>query len=189
MKKRADVSAQMEGLTDCITIRYAWYSIWGPESDLLVWGSINDQTIDLGQKKKMFESLKQEGPQQAKGDTVIKIMMRKSWYGNEVMEKISGTRIMEVPLMRLSEVGKEAEKNKELKPLEGLERKGGVELWVQWMKEDLKTTEERVIKNRDFKDKNCTTRGGRKMVRGAEGGVEGYVGTSAMVGLQVIGPR
>lgn len=60
----------------------------------------------------MFKSLKQEGPQLMKGDMVIMIMMKKSWYENQVMEKIGGMGIMDISLLRLSEPGKEVKKTK-----------------------------------------------------------------------------
>lgn len=60
----------------------------------------------------MFKSLKQEGPQLVKGDMVIMIMMKKSWYENQVMENIGGMGIMDISLLRLSEPGKEVKKTK-----------------------------------------------------------------------------
>ena len=151
MKAKVQLTSKLDALLTKITIGYVRYQIWGKESDDLSWGSVNDRTIDMTRKKQMYESLKKEGPQQARGDTVIKMLMRRSWYSNSVIAGLGGVRIKEVPLLELTEEGRKATKEKQLRPLEGLGRRGGVELLIQAMKEKVKGKNERIKKIGEMK--------------------------------------
>jgi len=151
MEAKVRLTSKLDRLLEKITIGYVQYQIWGSKSDKFVWGAINDRTIDLARKKKMYESLKQEGPQQAKNDTVIKILMKPSWFNNEVIKTIGGMDIMQVPLLKLTEEGLQAQKDKKLKLLEGLGRRGGVELWMQSMNNEMNGTNTRMKKISELK--------------------------------------
>lgn len=137
MQGKVKRTLKLDALLERIMIGYVRYEIWGMQSDELSWGSVNDRPIDMGRKKMMLESLKKEGLQQARSDTVIKMLLRRSWFENNVITSLGGVGIKDVPLLVLTEAGKVAVQGNELKPLEGLGRRGGVELWMKELKEKL----------------------------------------------------
>jgi len=155
MQAKARLVSKLDGLLQQITIGYVRYQIWGPESDKFVWGAVNDRSIDMARKKEMYESLKLEGPQQAKSDTVIKMLMKPSWFDNDTIATIDGKDIMDVPLLILTEEGLQAQKDQKLRLLEGLGRRGGVELWERAMNDDITVTNAKLKKISDIRNRTA----------------------------------
>ena len=150
MQGKVKRTSKLDALLEQIMIGYVHYKIWGMQSDELSWGSMNDQLIHMGQKKMMLESLNKEGLQHARSDTVIKMLLRRLWFENNVMTSLGGVGIKDVPLLVLTEAGKVAVQGNKLKPLEGLGRRGG-ELWMKELKEKLTGVNEKMKKISELK--------------------------------------
>jgi hypothetical protein len=128
------------------TIGYFKAKIWGDDQIPGAWGEVNDRVVKNARKGNMAVSFKQNGIQRCRVDTAIKMAMNRSWFDGNGVASVEGISIDEVPELQLTEEGKEAGVQGKLKPLEGLGRRGGIEVVYGEMDSALKTMEARIKK-------------------------------------------
>jgi hypothetical protein len=154
--QRAGIAVQeMDALRAKVSMGYGAFDIWGPSSDLFSWGLVNDRGLFLDRKNRMYASIMHNSLQNTRNDTVIKIMMRASWFECDLLPQLDESMpIDQMPRIRLTAEGKAAAKADQVKPLEGLGRRGGAELLVQRCLDDIKKREATIIKLGSGKDKD-----------------------------------
>ena len=119
------------------TIGYFKAKIWGEEQIPGTWGEVNDRGVKKARKGNMALSFKQNGIQRCRIDTAIKMAMNRSWFEGQGVASVEGLSIDEVPELQLTEEGKDAGSEGNLQPLEGLGRRGGIEVVFGELKSEL----------------------------------------------------
>jgi hypothetical protein len=110
--------------TEC-TFGYVIWSIWpGPEE---LWGQPNGRLMMEERRMEMYRSFLGAGIQNVRNDTVITVLVKKSWI-KKVREagSIDGLTSADIPMLEWTEEGQAAYDRKEFCPLEGMGRRGGV---------------------------------------------------------------
>lgn len=93
--------------------------------------------IFQSQKIEMANSFKKNGIQRCRIDTVIKVGMKREWLKEVESKEIEGLAITEIPEMNLTDNGKVASIAGEIKPMEGLGRRGGIEILFKEYEKEL----------------------------------------------------
>jgi hypothetical protein len=101
----------------------------------------------------MANSFRKNGIQRCRIDTVIKVSMKRIWLEGEGSKDIEGTSIEEIPQLKLTDAGKQACASGQIKPMEGLGRRGGIEVLFNEYKKDLQTAQARQKKLKDKKQR------------------------------------
>ena len=137
------------------TLGYVKAQIWGEGQLGASWGEINDRELSQVEKKKvkslkilmgficqsqktdMANLFKKNGIQQCRLNTVIKVAMKRTWLVGDGLKEIEGLVIEEIPELDLTEDGKVACALGQVKPMEGLGRRGGIERIYEELTKDL----------------------------------------------------
>ena len=153
MQKCTEQIQKWDELLEEVALGYFRTRSVGGIADEFIWGGENDRGIEKPCKSDMKMSYFREGLQQVRLDTCIKIMMKEEWMEGSGMEHIVGKSIMDIPLLVLTEEGKKALSEGELKPVEGLGRQGGVEFMCEQIDEKVGMLEEAKKKLEEVKKK------------------------------------
>jgi hypothetical protein len=147
------------------TLGYVKAKIWGDGQLQAEWGVINDREITQvkkvinvksanklmvryqTRKTEMANSFKKNGIQRCRLDTIIKLAMKKTWLSGTWVKDIEGMVIEEIPELELTDEGIMACALGEIKPMEGLGRRGGIEIvYEELIKElDIAKTKQKKI--------------------------------------------
>ena len=119
---------EMDVLKQKVTLGYGKYKLFIGQ-DQWAWGVVNDRGLTKGRQRDMLASFKSQGIQQIRSDTTIAVGMRKSWIEGNLGETVVGKNVESLVELKLSDEGKMAVKEGKVQPLEGLGRRGGVELY------------------------------------------------------------
>lgn len=98
----------------------------------------------------MANSFRKNGVQRCRRDTVIKMAMKRTWIEGEGLKEIEGMVIEEVPKLELTDEGVNAGN---LKPMEGLGRRGGIEVLYDEMTKALEIARSKQKKLQNTKRK------------------------------------
>jgi hypothetical protein len=110
------------------TVGYWKVKIWGEDEIAGVGGTVHDRSVTKTRKGDMAGSYKKNGIQRCRMDTTIKMAMKRRWINGNGVGSVEGLSIDEVPELELTEEGKDAGAKGLLRPLEGLGRRGGLEV-------------------------------------------------------------
>lgn len=154
MEEKAEEVRAMAKLKDDTTLGYAKYRIW--PFDKLCWGHINDRTIDRPRKVDMSHSYVQSGIQATKNDTCIALPMEPQWISCTPLktQNLDVLQLGDIPELELTDEGLQALEEGLIQPLEGLGRRGGIEILYEQLTKEIVAMEKQLKKLNDTKSKN-----------------------------------
>lgn len=109
------------------TLGYVMWPIWPTPEKL--WGQPNGRAMTQDRKTTMYKSFLVDGIQNAKNDTVILVVAKKSWIKQYLqVESLEGLSTADIPPLEWTNDGKVAFEDGKFCPVEGMGRRAGIQM-------------------------------------------------------------
>jgi hypothetical protein len=126
MAVKYDETIMMRRLLIEHTIGYVRVNVYKPAFPIK-WADVNDREMIAPRGTKMMKSFIAHGIESTLIERTIRVAMRPEWLTANALESPEGLKIMELPILTLTAEGTEAANAGQIRPVEGMGRRGGVE--------------------------------------------------------------